>query len=134
MLGRRAYANKVNQIFIGNFDDFTSGSVQGDDRAPVGRFTIQLTGSPRDLVCQVKRFSADQALTFHYGTYPSQEGTHLTFRLIGVGHELELFNPEGGTSYHLRLYLAKDGSEKLARKSYKNLKDALVGNPIIGCG
>ena len=56
------------------------------------------------LVCHVRNIAASQRLSFHYGTSDQPYGTLATFRLIGDGFELLLFNPEKPKTFVLDVY------------------------------
>ena len=61
----------------------------------------------------------------HYGT---SQRAKSTFRLIGKGFEITLYNPEGPTTYVLSLYETPPGkgAEARGKAAYRELQQALM--------
>jgi hypothetical protein len=96
---------------------------------------IEICGESSHVVDTVKAISADQNLSFHYGTHSEPYGTQITFRLIGEKFELELFNSGTQTNYTLRVYDATPDASMKARaeNAYKSFREALVSAGLTQC-
>jgi len=55
----------------------------------------------------------------HYGTSEQPFGRMATFRMIGKGFEITLYNPEKPTTYYLSLYETSPGKARLPEAQAK---------------
>lgn len=95
---------------------------------PLKAEDIRICGDAAKVVADVRRISADQNLSFHYGTHPTDYGTQTTFRLVGSGYEIEFFNSMSQSDYTLRVYKASsgEGAEQEAEQAFDQFKEMLV--------
>ena len=95
---------------------------------PLKAEDIQICVDSDKAVATVKDISAQQGLRFHYGTHATDYGIQTTFRLIGDGYELELFNSMSQSDYTLRVYRTQSGriSDQEAELRFDKFRTALV--------
>jgi hypothetical protein len=96
---------------------------------------IRLCGGAELVTASVRRLSANHGLSFHYGTHQADFGTQATFRLIGDGFEIVLFNVLDETDYTLRVYDTPPGrgAQARARNTYRRLAAALISDRSVEC-
>ena len=110
------------------------GGCHSESQLPVEETTIELTMPTEDLICHVRNASRDLHLRFYYGTSEQPYGTLATFRLIGRGFEITLYNPESPARFYLSLYdmrLQKDDAQP-GRSAYRDMESRLRAAPA-GC-
>ena len=89
---------------------------------------VRICEDADNLVAMVKRISADQNLSFHYGTHSTDYGTQVIFRLIGRGYEIVLFNSMSQSDYTLRVYRERsgEGTDQQAEKAFDRFRAVLA--------
>lgn len=102
---------------------------------PLEAVDLRLCGGVVQVVDVVKRVSANHKLNFHYGTHIADFGTQVTFRLVGEGFEIEMFNSMDESDYTLRVYETppNQGASDRARNAYSRFKAALTSARPVNC-
>lgn len=93
--------------------------------SPIQAEDIRLCSDANTTTRVVRGMAEQQHLRFHYGTHTTDYGTQTTFRLIGRGFELELFNSMSQDDYTLRVYQADGGDERTAVSAFARFKDEI---------
>ncbi len=103
---------------------------------PLKSEDIRLCGGAASIINAVQRISTAEKLSFHYGSHLAEFGTQVTFRLIGKGFEIELFNTTADPDYTLRVYQMQSNAatKELASRAYMRFKTALISDKVIYCG
>jgi hypothetical protein len=97
-----------------------------ESRLPTEESNVEIEIPSVQLICKVRQIARENDLSFHYGTSEQPYGTLSTFRLIGRGFEITLYNPEKPNSYILSLYENPPGKEPgLGKAAYRNVELAL---------
>lgn len=102
-------------------------------KEPVVSSTVNINISGDDLVNQVKHISNCLDLSFHYGSSDQPYGVMMTFRLIGKGYEIVIYNPDSKSNYYIRAYMddGKNNLRELVDKSVDRVKEGLMNNKNI---
>lgn len=97
---------------------------------------IEICADTDRIISTIKSISYDKGLSFHYGTSRVSYGTQMTFRLIGNGIEIELFNYGKQSTFTLRSYdTSKDHSNAIsALKAFKDFKYSIGASGLTRCG
>jgi hypothetical protein len=97
---------------------------------PSERAIVELNNAPASIVCGVRKISESLDLDMKYGTSSQPFGTMNTFRLIGGGYEIRMFNPERPGKYDIRLYTTDNSVDpELGSKSFQEFKARVVSLP-----
>jgi hypothetical protein len=102
---------------------------------PLEAVDLRLCGGAVKVVDVVKRVSANHRLNFHHGTHVADFGTQVTFRLVGEGFEIEMFNSMDESDYTLRVYETppNHGASGRARNTYSRFKASLLSARSVNC-
>lgn len=99
---------------------------------PIFEEEVELSVPTERLVCHVRSIAEAQKLSFHYGTF---EPSKATFRLIGDGFELVVYNPERAHAYVLQAYdMSPDGKARApAQHAFQAFRTALLEPVSSAC-
>jgi len=108
-----------------------SGGCTVKSRRPIEETKMELRLIPSDLTCRVSRAADELNLGFHYGTSDQPYGKLSTYRLIGSGFEIVLYNPEAPHTYYLSVYQMRPQPEVAARAklAFHRIEHELLAQP-----
>ena len=90
---------------------------------PIQAEDIRFCSDADTTVRTVRSMAEEKQLSFHYGTHAADYGKQTTFRLIGRGFELELFNSMSQGDYTLRVYKTDGGDTRVAARAFADFRD-----------
>ena len=102
---------------------------------PVKAQDVRICEDVDALIAIVRGISANQRLSFHYGTHPTDYGRQATFRLIGRNYEIELFNSMSESDYTLRVYKAQSeaATDREAEEAFNRFREMLIEATSDNC-
>ncbi|MFN3669890.1 MAG: hypothetical protein ACK4VY_11310 [Brevundimonas sp.] len=102
---------------------------------PLKQRDIRICGSDSHIIQAVRSEAARRGLSFHYGTHAVDYGTQITFRLIGDGFEIVLFNSESQDDFALRVYGTGPGEDDKERaiSEFTHLATTIMSDPTLAC-
>lgn len=103
-------------------------SCKATTQLPVTTDEITVRVGVDELVCHVRGLSAEQNLSFHYGTFTGNGGGQATFRLIGDLFEITMVRWNSRPVYELHAYdTSKDArARQQAARGLEHFKAALL--------
>ena len=103
---------------------------------PLWKRDIRICGPDSDIIEAVRSEASRRGLSFHYGTHAADFGTQMTFRLIGDGFEIVLFNAGAQDDFSLRVYgsgSVEDDNER-AISEFTGVARTISTDPALACG
>lgn len=125
---------RLNFIALACFFALTN-ACSSSQTTPALRETISLCGGTDSVTNEIREISKKSSLSFHYGTHNTEWGKQATFRLIGNGFEISIFNAFSESDYEIRALEVNSNEVDRAKmiEVYTNIKSSLKSNDNLIC-